>query len=420
MMRFCAPIVLCLLTEIVVSAQTNSPLMKAFQRVDKNNDNKLSATEVNRYPRLKKRLTGADKNGDGGITFAEFRTHLVRTLSPPEPTKGKLGPGNCVRVVRVGKTQRRYRVYVPKKYKPTRPTPVIVAFHGGGGNPESMMRFSGLNQKAEEAGFIVAYPYGSGWDKNRSLTFNGGNCCGYAQRKKVDDVGFVRALLDDLEKAANVDTNRVYATGMSNGAIMTYLVAAKLSDRFAAIAPVGGPMGTDTCEPKRPVSVIHFHGTDDQLAPFKGGRGKGTNVVPSFLRPKFHSVDHAIQNWVKANGCAKNPKIVALPDKAQDGTTVTKKIWGNGKDGSEVVLISIKGGGHTWPGKEPTKAFLGKSTKNISANDMMWEFFQKHARKAFTTGSQGLKQEPQEVKPQQNRGMDAALSLVGQKVEDEA
>ena len=92
-------------------------------------------------------------------------------------------------------------------------------------------------------------------------------------------------------------------------------------------------------------------------------------------------MDHSIQNWVKANGCTAKPEIVTLPDKADDGMRVTRKTWGGGKDGSEVVLIEIEGGGHTWPGMEPPLAMLGKSTKDISANDLMWEFFQKHPMK---------------------------------------
>ena len=105
------------------------------------------------------------------------------------------------------------------------------------------------------------------------LTWNGGNCCGYAQWNKVDDVGFTRALLDDLAKVVNVDAKRVFATGISNGGIMCYRLASELSDRIAAIAPVAGTMGTKTCNPKRPVSVMHFHGTDDKFLPFKGGIG---------------------------------------------------------------------------------------------------------------------------------------------------
>ena len=291
----------------------------------------------------------------------------------------RLTAGEHTRTITVGNLQRRYRVHVPKKYAADHPTPVIVVFHGGGGNPESMVRLTGMNAKSEEAGFIVVYPYGSGLDPERGLTFNGGGCCGYAMQKKIDDVGFTRALLDDLAKVANVDTNRVFATGLSNGGIMAHYVASELSDRIAAIAPVGGPLMMDACRPKRPVPVMHFHGTADEFAPFKGGFGKGAAGGKGVT--DFRSVDHTIQSWVKANGCKTEPEVVALPDKADDGMKCTRKTWSGGKDGSEVVLIEIEGGGHTWPGMEPPVAMLGKSTKDISANDLMWEFFQTHPLK---------------------------------------
>src|SRR5262249_52791862 len=153
-----------------------------------------------------------------------------------------------------------------------------------------------------------------------------------------------RALLDDLEKVAKVDTKRIYATGMSNGAMITYRVASELADRIAAVAPVAGPMGTDTCNPKRPVPIMHFHGTDDKNAPFKGGTGEN-----SISKTNFHSVDYTMKAWLKANGCKDEPGVIEMPDKAKDGTTVTVKTYGAAKDGAEIVLVIIYGGGHTWP-----------------------------------------------------------------------
>lgn len=299
-----------------------------------------------------------------------LQTLLLTTVLGADP----LGPGDHTRALTVGDLKRSYLVHIPPKYDRKIPTPVVLAFHGGGANPDNMIVFSGLNKKSDEAGFIAVYPSGTG-RLDKFLTFNGGNCCGYAMNNKVDDVEFTRNLLDDLSKSANIDPKRVFATGMSNGGIMAYLLASELSDRIAAIAPVGGPMGTDTCKPKRPVPVIHFHGTDDEYAPFKGGKGKGLSGTD------FYSVEHSIQAWVNANGCEKEPVVTKLPDAAKDGTSITRKTYGAGKDGAEVVLIEIEGAGHTWPGQQPRVQFLGKSTKNISANDLMWEFFQKHPMK---------------------------------------
>jgi polyhydroxybutyrate depolymerase len=286
-----------------------------------------------------------------------------------------LTPGDHTRSLEVDRRTRTYLVHVPKSYDGKKGYPVVVAFHGGGSNAEQMVHFCGLNDKAEKAGFLAVYPNGTG-RLEKALTWNGGNCCGYAVQNKVDDVAFVRALLDDLAKGAKVDPRRIYATGISNGAIMTYRLASELSDRIAAVAPVAGPMGTETCKPKRPVPVIHFHGTADEFAPFKGGKG-----AKSISGTDFYSVDHSIRAWVKANGCPERPATVQLPDHAKDGTTVTRKTYGPGKDGAEVVLVVIEGGAHTWPGRQPRVKFLGKSTKNVSANDLMWEFFQKHPMK---------------------------------------
>lgn len=285
-----------------------------------------------------------------------------------------LGPGDHTRTLKVGDLERSYIVHVPPKYDRNKPTPVVLVYHGGGSNAQAMVRFSGMNQKSDEAGFIAVYPNGTG-RLAKLLTFNGGNCCGYAMRNKIDDVGFTRLLLDDLAKVANVDPKRVFATGMSNGGIITYRLASELSDRIAAAAPVGGPMGTKTCNPKRPVPIIHFHGTDDENAPFKGGKGKGISGT------NFYSVEHSINAWVKANRCDKEPVVTKQQPRVNDGTAIIRKTYGGGTEGSEVVLIEIVGGGHTWPGGPSRVRFLGKTTMNISANDAMWEFFQKHPMK---------------------------------------
>ena len=286
-----------------------------------------------------------------------------------------LPPGDHERSIQVADRERHYRIHVPRSYDATRPIPVVLAFHGGGSNAAQMVRFCGLDDKADAADFLAVYPAGTGRTE-QFLTWNAGDCCGYAQHEKVDDVEFVRRLLDDLAKVARIDPDRVFATGMSNGGMMAYRLASELSDRIAAIAPVGGPMGTETCHPKRPVPVIHFHGTDDKFAPFVGGVGER-----SVSQTRFRSVEDSIACWIKANGCAAEAAVVDEPVRVHDGTRVTRKTYGSGKNGAEVVLIAIEGAGHTWPGRRPPLLFLGKSTQNLSANDAMWEFFLKHPRR---------------------------------------
>jgi polyhydroxybutyrate depolymerase len=156
--------------------------------------------------------------------------------------------------------------------------------------------------------------------------------------------------------------------------MLCYRLAAELSERIAAIAPVAGTMALDDAKPGRAVPVIHFHGTDDMLVPFDGPNEEERQVIA------IKSVDETMRIWARIDGCPDEPAVAGLPDTADDGTTVTRKSWGPGINGSEVVLYTITGGGHTWPGKERVFGLLGKTTRDISANDLIWEFFQKHPR----------------------------------------
>ncbi len=280
-----------------------------------------------------------------------------------------LRPGKA-RTLVVGGFTRTYVVHVPKGNDMKTPLPVVLALHGATMNGPMMASFSGLNRKADQAGFIAVYPNGTG--SNSSFFWNGG---GSAKNDEVDDVAFIDALLDDLGRAYPVDASRVYATGMSNGAIMAYRLAAELSERIAAIAPVSGTSAADIAQTKRPVSILHFHGTSDEFIPFTGGRGAksifGTNYCP---------VEDSIWAWVTANGCDETPRADVLSE-GRDELRVTRRTFGSGRAGAEVVLVVIEGGGHTWPGMKSTAAVLGRSTLNVSANDLMWEFFHKHQLK---------------------------------------
>lgn len=284
-----------------------------------------------------------------------------------------LGPGDHHRSIKVGELDRSYLVHVPPQYDPQKPTPVVLVLHGAGTNGQITVSFCGLNKKADEAGFVAVYPNGTGL-AGLMLTWNSGGFRGNGP-SNADDVGFIAKVLDDLATVVNADPKRVYATGMSNGGMMCYRLAAELSDRIAAIAPVAGTMAIDGYNPKRPVPVVHFHGTADRIVPFGGPGGR----TPRFLG--FKSVEETVEVCAKANGCPEKPNTVKLPDKAGDGTSVTRKTYGPGKEGSEVVLFVIEGGGHTWPGQQPPVGLIGKSTKNISANDLIWEFFEKHPMK---------------------------------------
>ncbi|HEY4309922.1 MAG TPA: PHB depolymerase family esterase [Pirellulales bacterium] len=283
-----------------------------------------------------------------------------------------LTPGTHRRTINVDGRERTYLLHAPPSYDAGRTYPLLLAFHGGATDAAFMARFCGLNEKSDEAGFLVIYPNGTG-EVSRLLTWNAGNCCGYARRQNIDDVQFVNAILDEASRSAAIDERRIYATGMSNGAMMSYRLAAELSERIAAIAPVAGTMALDAFAPDRPVPVIHFHGTEDDYVPFDGGRGP-----LSLSQNHFASVAESIRRWADFNGCRPDPTITDLPNVAADGLAIECREYTGGRDGTEVVLYVVAGGGHTWPGRESRITALGPSTLSISANDLMWEFFVRH------------------------------------------
>ena len=283
-----------------------------------------------------------------------------------------LTPGDQRRTLFHDNRERSYLVHVPAAYDGARPWPVVFAFHGGATDAAAMARFCGLTQKADRAGFVVVYPNGTG-RRDHLLTWNAGTCCGYAMWNNVDDIGFIGAVIDQLAREANIDLRRVYAAGMSNGAMLAYRLAAELSERIAAIAAIAGPMAQESCSPVRPVPIIHFHGTDDEFAPFGGGIGSR-----SIAHVHKHSVEYTIGKWLAANGCPAEPTSERLPALVDDNMPVAKKVYGPGRDGAEIELYIIENGGHTWPGEVPRVAFLGPCTRNISANDLLWSFFERH------------------------------------------
>ncbi|HEX3999336.1 MAG TPA: PHB depolymerase family esterase [Pirellulales bacterium] len=283
-----------------------------------------------------------------------------------------LAPSNSMRSLKIGDETRTYLVHVPKSYNAKRPTPVVLIFHGAFTNAAVTVGFTGMNKKADEAGFIAVYPNGTGLG-DAVLFWNAGQAIPAKGKTPADDVAFVGKVLDDLTKVANVDPRRIYATGMSNGGMMCYRLAAEMSDRIAAIAPVAGTMAIDNAAPKRAVPVVHFHGKADEIVHF-GGITKDADR--KWI--KYKSVDETMKIWAKIDGCTAEPKVEKLPDSAHDGTSVTKTTYGSGNDGAEVVLYAIDGAGHTWPGHDPVVTFLGRSTKNIDADDLIWDFFRRH------------------------------------------
>lgn len=277
----------------------------------------------------------------------------------------------AVRKLKSGGRERSYLVHVPKGLDPKAPAPLVVVYHGAAMTGRVMRAYTGLDAYADEHRFVVAYPDGTGLIQ----TWNAGGLPAMAAGK-VDDVAFTRDMLDDLKAVAAIDPKRVYAAGFSNGGMMAYRLAHELSDRFAAICAVGGTMTFDDPAPKRPVSVVHFHGTEDLLVRYTGNGGDGKSG------PLLKSVDATARAWAKANGCPPDPAGADEPDvDPADGCRVKRRTYGPGTDGAEVVVYTVEGGGHTWPGRPSLGGFVGRTTKDVQANARMWEIFRKHARK---------------------------------------
>ncbi|PHR86647.1 MAG: polyhydroxybutyrate depolymerase [Blastopirellula sp.] len=280
-------------------------------------------------------------------------------------------PGTHREHIVCDESERSYLVHVPNQKMPAAGWALVFAFHGSGSSGEDMADFSGLISKAEAASFVVVFPDGSGRIPS-ARTWNAGHCCGYAHRHQVDDVKFVTMMLDALTEELNIDSTRIFATGMSNGAMLCYLLADELSDRFAAIAAVAGTMGAATCSPTRAIPILHFHGTDDEFVLCDGGHGRR-----SISRADFYSVSHTLHHWVQANRANVTPETTRLNGPVDDGTWIEKSCYRKIEDNSaDVILYTIHNGGHTWPGHENNYPFLGKVTQNLDANDVIWDFFQ--------------------------------------------
>ncbi len=282
----------------------------------------------------------------------------------------------------IGPSSRTFLVHCPKNPAAPNP-PLVIALHGGGTNGKTMERFSGLSEASERYGFVVVYPNGSGRLK-MFLTWNAGSCCAYAQKHAIDDVSFIRGLIKYMIEQYHIDPTRVYCTGISNGAMMAYRLAAEMPDRIAAIAPVAGTLTIDPGSIHAPMPIIHFHGTDDRFVPFAGGRGSR-----SITRNSYMPVEETIRVWIRINQATTIPGAEELPALHNDGTRVIRYTYRTREDRQNIVLYKIIGGGHTWPGRPHARLLLGRTTTEISANDLMWEFFRMHVKGAAERENNG-------------------------------
>lgn len=251
--------------------------------------------------------------------------------------------------------ERRYLVYIPSSYDYNTRLPVVIALHGDMSNPEGMEELTHISEYANSRGVIVIYPEGSGFFR----TWNAGNCCGWAVQHKVDDVGFIKEILTQTSANLCIDSENIFAVGFSNGGMMAYRLGCEASDLFKGIASVSGVMTTYECNPLHSVSIVHFHGTEDDYVPYNGGES-------SFYPTSFTSVSETIVFWRDKNNCSETPSIIF------NNTEVQCIEYEGCNNERKVILCTVEGGGHTWPGGEEID-FFGKTTQSISASEFIFE-----------------------------------------------
>ncbi len=266
---------------------------------------------------------------------------------------------------------RKYLLYIPASYNTKKGAPLVLFFHGGGGNMEQAASDYGWEEKADKEGFVLAFPNGSSRLPRQHLaTWNAGNCCGYARDKKIDDIKFVKQVIADIKQRANIDERRVFATGMSNGGMMTYRLACEMADTFRAIASVAGTDNTKECSPLRPISVMHIHALDDTHVLFNGGAGADAFRDETKVTD-FTSVKETINRWITRN------KAENRPERIMDRHGAYADLYTSRYNKTQIELVVTETGGHSWPGGKPVR---GKTpSKAIMANDLIWEFFMRQA-----------------------------------------
>ncbi len=283
-------------------------------------------------------------------------------------------------------TRRTFRIALPSDYDRSTPAPVVLDFHGLGSSGVQQALVSGVDFEADRAGYIAVIPDGAVNDLLDTRLWNlstgdTGALAGLA----VDDVAFTSELLDLLESQLCIDTARVFSMGLSNGGFFSTVLACELSDRIAAVATVAGIIHPSSCDPVRPVPVLHFHGTADNVVPFDGGDSvlTGSDSGPfgdldggqltDFAEELFQPIETEVDEWAEGNGCAADPEVVEVtPD-------VERRIF-QSCGGADVEFYVVDGGGHTWPGSV-VMAFidsLGKTTLDVSATSLAFDWFDDH------------------------------------------
>lgn len=291
-----------------------------------------------------------------------------------------LGAGTHELRLNVDNHARSYLVHIPRGYDSRTPVPVVIMLHGGGGTGGAALRETGWARKADLEGFLAVFPNALARDPSRRSHFsrnpqlwNDGSDRFYADQKVVDDVRFIDALLDDVSARFAVDAKRIFVTGFSNGASMSFRLGVERSHRIAAIAPVAGALWLKSFTLQRPVPMHYITGTADPLNPIEGGVPKlasgGSDPVRAKPKPP---VRDSVVKWARALGCAP------IPTRESEANGVRTQTF---CDREQVVYVAVNDLGHTWAGGKSLlpERMVGKTSRKISATDVIWDFFRKHA-----------------------------------------
>ncbi|MEE6134996.1 PHB depolymerase family esterase [Mycobacterium sp. 050128] len=276
-------------------------------------------------------------------------------------------PRDLAGTFRSGGLDRTYVMHVP----PGDPVGLVLSLHGGGGSGKGQKGLTDFDAVADANKLLVVYP--DGYDKS----WADGRGASPADRRHVDDVGFLVGLADKLRNDYNIAPGHVFVTGMSNGGFMSNRLACDRADVFSAIAPVAGTLGVGVaCNPSQPVSVWEAHGTADPLVHFNGGDVRGRGGLSHSI-----SVKSMVDKWRSADGCQGDPVAQVLPN-VGDGTVVHRIESTACAAATEVVLYQIDNGGHTWPGGKQylPKAVIGPTTRVLDGSESIAQFFLAHAR----------------------------------------
>jgi len=252
------------------------------------------------------------------------------------------------------------------------PHPLVIVLHGGGGNSLNAERMTGFTEKAAIEDFVVVYPSGtSNSANNKRYTWNAQHCCAHAMRAQVDDVGFIRALIEKLSSEYPIDPARIYVTGMSNGGMMSHRVGIALSDKVAAVAPVVSGLHGDEALPDYPVSALMINGKLDASVPYQGGNGEGAHPYAADGTPLLPARAQGLF-WANANDCKRFP--------VREKTSVYLRHTYRCSEGLGVEYYLIEEGGHAWPGGRLGTVTADAPVTNFDATDVIWQFFESHPK----------------------------------------